>query len=87
MNRVELIGNISISPWEYLRNVTMFEVETSDEDTTISHNILSPVRFNDVVSKLEIGDTVHIIGSLMYSEYMNNGLGAYKVVIQSIVKL
>jgi len=87
MNRVELIGDISIAPWEYLRDVIMFEVETSDEYGTTSHNILSPKRFNDVVSTLEIGNTVHIVGRLMYSEYMNNGLGAYKVVIESISKL
>lgn len=92
MNRVELIGNISKAPWQYLVDITMFEVETSIEDVLGSckfttHNILSPKKFEDVVNTLEVGDTVHIRGSLMYSEFMNNGSGAYKVVIQSIIKL
>jgi hypothetical protein len=92
MNRVELIGNVSIAPWQYLVDITMFEIETSSEDVLGSyrfttHNILSPKKFEDVVNTLEVGDTVHIRGSLMYFEYMNNGSGAYKVVIQSIIKL
>lgn len=84
MNRVELIGIVSKAPWEYLKNVTMFEVETSTLDHVTTHNLLSPTKFKDITNTLEEGDTVHIIGSLVYSQYMNNGLGAYKILIETI---
>jgi hypothetical protein len=66
MNRVELIGIVSKAPWEYLKNVTMFEVETSTLDHVTTHNLLSPKRFEDITNTLEEGDTVHITDRLMH---------------------